>query len=125
MRWTGKNKYHAKKVTIDGIEFASKKEGMRYIKLREMMERGEISDLRMQVPFELVPAVLREETIHLKTKDKTVTRMAQRAISYVADFVYEKDGKTIVEDTKGFRTEGYKLKKKMMYALKGIEIQEI
>jgi hypothetical protein len=43
---------------------------------------------------------------------------------YRADFVYVESGKRIVEDTKGMRTDVYKLKKKMMLAILGIDIKE-
>ena len=120
-----KNKYHAKKVTFDGITFDSKKEGLYYLRLKDMLRCGEISDLRLQVPYELLPAVYRDEVVHLKTKDKIVPRLVQRAVVYVADFVYTQDGKEIVVDTKGVRLPDYIIKKKMMLALKGIEITEI
>lgn len=120
-----RNKYHATKVTFDGITFDSKKEGLYYLKLKDMMHRGEISDLRLQVPYELLPAIYRDETVHLKTKDKVVRKLIQRPVTYVADFVYTKDGEEIVVDTKGVRLPDYIIKKKMMLALKGIEITEI
>ena len=120
-----KNKYNAKKVTFDGITFDSKKEGLHYLLLKDMERKGEISNLRLQVPYELLPAIYRDEIVHLKTKDKIERRLVQRAVNYVADFVYEKDGREVVVDTKGLRLADYILKKKMMLALKGIEITEI
>lgn len=121
-----RNKYHAKKVTICGIEFDSKKEGMRWLLLKDMERSGEISDLRRQVPFELLPAIYRDVTVHLKTKDKVERKLVQRAVHYVADFVYtDREGRQIVEDTKGLRLPDYILKKKMMLALLGIRISEI
>lgn len=121
-----KNKYHAKKVSILGVEFDSKKEGMRWLLLKDMERAGEIRDLQRQVSFELLPAIWRDEVVHLKTKDKVERRLVQRAVHYVADFVYTtREGRTIVEDTKGVRLPEYILKKKMMLALKGIEITEI
>lgn len=120
-----KNKYHAKKVTILGIDFDSKKEGMRYLLLRDMERNGQISDLQLQVPFELLPTIYEDVTVHLKTKDKIERRVKQRSVSYIADFVYTKDGKQVVEDTKGLRLPEYILKKKMMLALLNIEITEI
>ena len=119
------NKYHAHKVNICGIEFDSKKEGMRWLLLKDMERRGEISGLRRQVPYELLPAIYRDEVVHLKTKDKTEKRLVQRAVHYIADFVYTKDGKQVVEDTKGVRLPEYILKKKMMLALLGITVTEI
>lgn len=119
------NKYHAKKVVFDGITFDSKKEGLYYLKLKDMERRGEISNLRLQVQYELLPAIYHDEVVHLKTKDKVVQKLVQRAVYYVADFVYDKDGKEYVIDTKGMRLADYILKKKMMLALKGIEVIEV
>jgi len=120
-----KNKYHAKKVEFDGIIFDSKKEGMHYLKLKDMQNRGEIENLRLQVPFELLPAIYKDEIVHLKTKDKIVKKLVQRAVNYVADFVYEKDGVQYVIDAKGMRLSDYILKKKMMRSLLGIDVIEI
>ena len=120
-----KNKYHAKKVNILGIEFDSKKEGMRWLLLKDMERQGLISNLQRQVPFELLPAIYEDVTVHLKTKDKIERRLKQRSVNYIADFTYTKDGKQIVEDTKGLRLPEYILKKKMMLALLNIEISEI
>lgn len=121
-----KAKYGSKKVTFDGLEFDSKKEMYRYIRLKSMQEEGLISDLRMQVPYEIIPAVYEDETVQLKTKVKTVTKCVQRAAYYLADFVYkDKDGNEVVEDAKGMRTEKYLLKKKMMRAFLGITIKEV
>ena len=125
MSWRRGNKYHAKSVVIDGIKFPSGKEGERFLYLRELEKRGEISNLRRQVRFELLPAAYKDVVKHLKTKDKVVSRVFLGSVAYVADFVYERDGQTVVEDTKGYKTKEYIIKKKMMYALKGIEIQEI
>lgn len=120
-----RNKYHAKKVTILGITFDSKKEGMRWLLLKDMESRGEISNLQRQVPFELLPAIYEDVTVHLKTKDKIERRLKQRSVNYIADFTYIKDGKQVVEDTKGLRLPDYILKKKMMLALLNIEVIEI
>lgn len=66
------------------------------------------------------------EEKQLKTKVKMVQRCAQRAVHYIADFVYkDKEGNEVVEDTKGMRTKEYLLKKKMMRALLGIQIKEV
>lgn len=118
-----KNKYGNKKVVIDGIKFDSQKEGNRYIELKQKERLGLISDLRLQVKYELQPSY--------KINGKTI-----KAINYVADFVYKVSlsdnehptmliTQTIVEDTKGYRTEVYKLKKKMFEYKYGIEIEEV
>ena len=121
-----KSKYGSKKVTYSGIAFDSKKEMYRYIRLKEMQDKGEISDLRLQVPFELIPAVYETHKVQMKTKVKTVTKLVQRAAYYVADFVYtDKDGNQVVIDAKGFRPYEYELKRKMMRAFLGITIKEV
>lgn len=121
-----RSKYHNKKVTFDGIEFDSKKEMYRYIRLKSMQEEGLISELRMQVPYEVIPAVYEKAEKQLKTKVKMVDRCVQKATHYIADFVYtDKDGNMVVEDVKGTRTEKYLLKKKMMRAFLGITIKEV
>lgn len=120
-----KTKYHNKKVSFQGIEFDSKKERDFYIYLLSQQQHGEISNLRIQVHYELLPAIYKSTVIHLKTKDKTVSTLVQRKVEYVADFVYtDKDGTERVIDTKGFRTKEYQLKKKMMRSLLNIEIIE-
>ena len=119
------NKYKNKRVEYDGRVFDSLKEYRRYCQLKALLKCGAISSLQLQVPFELLPAVYEDERIQLKTKVKVKRRCVQRAISYIADFVYMKDGHLIIEDVKGYRTKEYELKKKMMRALLGITIKEI
>lgn len=50
------NKYHAQKVEFDGKRFDSRREARRYAELRLLERAGEITGLRTQVPFELIPA---------------------------------------------------------------------
>lgn len=123
------SKYLNKKTEVDGILFDSKKEASYYLRLKEMEDKGEINNLRRQVPYELIPAVYRDEVKHLKTKDKTITKCLQRATHYVADFVYNlPSGEEIVVDVKSYITRKnaeYRLKKKMMLAFNGIEITEV
>lgn len=121
-------KYNATKCLVDGIEFASKREANRYLELRLLERAGEISDLRLQVDFELIPNQYRTEKRYGKNgkplKDKEV--LLERKVVYRADFVYtDNDGKTVVEDTKGFRTTEYVLKRKMFLYKYGFPITEI
>jgi hypothetical protein len=109
----GLNKYHARKVTLCGETFDSQRECNRYCELAMLQKAGEISGLRRQVKYELIPAQ--------KVGGKTV----ERATTYIADFVYNEDGKTVVEDVKGVRTPEYKIKRKLMLWLKGIRIKEV
>lgn len=124
------NKYRNIKTEIAGHKFDSRKEAKYAILYKTWEHEGKISNLRMQVPYEIVPAVWEEETVQLKTKEKTVRRCKQRASYYVADFVYtdNETGKEIVVDVKSQITRNnavYRLKKKMMYAFNGIEIKEV
>lgn len=121
-----RSKYGNKKAKANGKVFDSKKERSRYYTLQALEKAGEISDLRMQVPFEIIPAVYETVEVQLKTKTKQVQKLVQRAAHYVADFVYkDKDGNEVVCDAKGFRTKEYELKKKMMRAFLGITIKEV
>lgn len=106
-------KYHAKKTELDGITFDSKKEANRYAELRLLERSGAIHNLQRQVRYELIPAQ--------KKDGKTV----ERACHYIADFVYEENGKTVVEDVKGYRTKEYVLKRKLMLQVHGIEVREV
>ena len=110
----GRNKYHAKKTTIDGIIFDSKKEALRYCELRAMEHAGKIFSLERQVKFNLIPA----ET------DKNGNKL--REINYFADFVYfDEKMQRIVEDVKGVRTPVYNLKKRLMWHVHHIIISEV
>lgn len=110
--WT---KYNNKKITVDGQIFDSKKEASRCEELRLLEKAGEIKDLRTQVKFKLIPA----------QRDEATGKVIERECSYKADFVYEEDGKTVVEDVKGFRTKEYVVKRKLMLWRYGIRIREV
>ena len=104
-----KSKFKNKKIVIDGISFDSKKESARYLELKKLEGFGLISDLRLQVRY---PLVINNLLI----------------CTYIADFVYKRDGNEIVEDTKSAFTAKlplYRLKKKLMKACLGIDIQEV
>ena len=105
----------------------SRKEARRYEELLLLQRVGKISNLKAQVPYELIPA--QYETYERYGKNgqrlKDGTRLVERACTYVADFVYTENGKTIVEDTKGMRTADYIIKRKLMLHIHGIKIHEI
>lgn len=118
------NKLHAEKVDMtmpDGtlMHFDSKREARRYMDLWLMQRAGEISGLRTQVKYELIP----------KQEHKDGTK--EKGIDYVADFVYQQGGETVVEDSKGFRdtsSASYRLfvmKRKMMLYFHGITVREV
>lgn len=96
-----RNKYgNTKIVSENGDKWDSKREMKRWLVLKDAERSGLITDLRRQVRFELIPAIKRKGIVQLKTKTKEVEKTEQQAITYTADFVYTKDGKTVVEDIK-------------------------
>lgn len=124
-----RSKYGSRKVTIDGITFDSIREGNRYKELKLLERAGIITGLQRQVKYVLIPAQ-REFCNEIYTKGKNKGcfkpgKLLEKECSYIADFVYVQDGKTIVEDTKGFRTEAYKIKRKLMLKEYGIRINEV
>lgn len=125
------NKYGNRKCQYNGIVFDSRHEMNRYKDLY-FMERGhEISDLRVQVPFVLIPEQREEPTErYLRGPHKGEYKpgtIIEKACTYVADFVYTdvQSGKTVVEDAKGMKTEVYRIKKKLMLYVHGIRIIEV
>lgn len=106
-----KNKYHA----IKSGGYDSKKENRRACELKMMQRLGLISELREQVKFQLIPV----------QRDKR-GNLLEHACSYIADFVYYDEHRNlVVEDTKGVRTDVYKIKRKLMLQVHGIIIKEM
>lgn len=93
-------KYNNKKTQVDMYVFDSVLEANRYKQLALLERAGEIKNLRLQVPFLLQDS--------FRKNNKTY-----RKIEYIADFVYEEKGQTVVEDTKGIKTEVFKIKQKL------------
>ncbi|MDC7221618.1 MAG: DUF1064 domain-containing protein [Spirochaetales bacterium] len=104
------NKYRNVKTEIDGMIFDSKKEGQRYLDLKVLQQSGEISDLKMQVPF-------------------AYDEGGKHIFKYLADFTYkDKEGNMIIEDVKSAKTAKlpvYRLKKKLIEARYGVVISEV
>lgn len=100
-------KYRNNKVTVDGIKFDSGREANRYRQLWMMSQANAISDLKLQVPF-------------------VCTVAGKKICTYYADFTYRTAaGELVVEDVKGMRTPVYRLKKKLVEAIHGIQIREV
>lgn len=99
------SKYRNRKTEVDGITFDSKREAARYSELKLCERAGLISELKTQVRYRL------EVNGH-------------KICDYLSDFQYVENGALVVEDTKGFATPAYKLKRKLMLALHGIVIRE-
>lgn len=108
-------KYGNRKITtVGGETFDSKREYDRWMELVLLVKAGQISNLSRQVKFELIPS------------QRIGKKVVERACHYIADFVYiDKDGELVVEDTKGFRTKEYRIKKKLLLYVHGIQIKEI
>lgn len=111
------SKFNAKKYETESGVFDSKKEAARWDELRKKEVKGDISNLRRQVPFLLIPAQYVDG------------KLIERSVRYVADFVYERDGETVVEDVKGYRKgtaySYYVIKRKLMLYQYGIRIKEL
>lgn len=102
-----RHKYNAKRTTIDGVTFASMAEAKRFSELKLLERAGEITNLTLQPKY---PIVVNGEKI----------------CTYIADFAYlDLHGKMHTEDKKGFRTALYSIKKKLVRACHGIEIEEV
>ena len=107
-------KYSNQKVTDKGITFDSKAEHRRWCYLVMLEKAREITDLQRQVPFLLIPELVKPKG------------GKERPTHYIADFVYRnKAGMRIVEDVKGAVTPEFRLKRKLMLHVHGIEVQEI
>lgn len=112
------SRYNNTKIESEDGKFDSKKEYQRWLFLKEAEKSGIISNLQKQVKFELIPAVTEEYVKHLKTKDKIETRTLQLAITWTADFVYEKDGEMVVEDikpSKSLLSDRFVIKEKLFF----------
>ena len=95
-----------------------------------MLQRGgKIKDLQRQVKYELIPAQYETYERYGVKGDrlKDGKRLVEKSCDYVADFVYTdaETNQTVVEDTKGFRTKDYIIKRKLMLFVHKIRIKEI
>jgi hypothetical protein len=105
-------KYGNKKKEVDGILFDSTREALRYSELMLLIKRGDIGSLEVQKQFILVPS------------QKLSNGKTERAVKYIADFVYTSDGIQVCEDVKGFKTKDYIIKRKLMKFIYNIEVLE-
>ena len=124
------NKYRNQEVvTFDGIKHASRKEADRWCELKLLERSGKISELKRQVKFTLIPAQYEVYERYSKSgkRLKDGQRCIEKACEYIADFVYRnaQSNEIVVEDTKGFRTEKYIIKRKLMLYIHHIRIREV
>ena len=125
-RYCNRNKYGNTKTEVDGIIFDSAKEARRWQELRLAERADAIRDLRRQVKYELIPAQ-REPDQRGARGGVIKGKLLERAVYYTADFVYYDmaAGRTIAEDTKGFKTKDYIIKRKLMLYVHHIKIKEV
>lgn len=109
-----KSKYGNRKVKRDGMVFDSIKEYTRYHELKLLERAGKIIHLKRQVPFSVIPPQRDEEG-----------KVIERGVKYIADFTYIENGELVVEDTKGFKTPEYIIKRKLLLKEHGIRIREV
>ena len=110
-------KYQNRKVVVDHVKFDSRKEANRYCELKIMEKAGLIRNLELQKKFVLIPT------------QREGKKVIEKECSYIADFVYEQNGQTVVEDVKGYRGgEAYTtfvIKRKLMLFRYGLKVREI
>lgn len=128
---SSKLKYGNEKTILDGISFDSKKEANRWAELKILEKAGKIEDLRRQVKFVLIPAQYEDSTeVYKRGPNKGKPKrgkLLEHECSYVCDFAYrdKETDRTVVEDSKGFRTKDYITKRKLMLERYGIRIREV
>lgn len=103
-----RRKYGNRPGEVDGRRFDSQKEASRYGELCLLRWAGKIRDLECQPEY---PLVVNGVKVGL----------------YRGDFRYFdcETGQSVTEDVKGYRTREYRLKRKLVKALYGIEIREV
>lgn len=124
-----RSKYGNRKTVVDGITFDSKKEANRFRELQLLERAGKITALQRQVKYVLIPTQ-REFSNEIYKKGAhqghfKPGKVLEKECSYIADFAYIQDGAYVVEDTKGVRTEAYKIKRNLMLVCYGIQIKEV
>jgi hypothetical protein len=98
-------KYGNRITEVDGIKFHSAKEAKRYTELKVLARAGIIRGLILQPRF---PIIVNDVKV----------------CTYISDFEYVENGVRIVNDVKGFKTDVYVIKKKLMKSVYGIDILE-
>lgn len=119
------SKYGARKVRYKGTVYDSKREARRAVELHLLEKAGKITDLQEQVKFVLIPTQREPDTVGKRGGIKA-GKVIEKECAYIADFVYtDENGQRIVEDTKGFKTKDYIIKRKLMLYRYGIKVREV
>ena len=113
------SKYRNKKVVVPGIgTFDSTKEYNHFCELRALERLGVITGLKRQVRYEI-----------LGLQDTLEGKVLEKPVYYIADFVYERNGETVVEDVKGYKKGAayslFAIKRKLMLNMHGIRVVEV
>ena len=123
-----RRKYGNKKIQAGGQVFDSKKEYKRFCELSLLERAGEITNLQRQVPYLLIPEQRAPSTEVYKKGYRAGQPkpgpVLERKVVYIADFVYQENGETVVEDTKGIKTKEYIIKRKLLLYRYGIRMKE-
>jgi hypothetical protein len=102
------SKYRNKKTTVDGIKFDSKREAQFYSSLKQLERAGQVSQIELQKRYPL-------------------SVNGHAVCSYLADFAFHDaiQGRYRVVDIKGVLTKDFSIKRKLMRAIHGIEVEVI
>ena len=104
------NKFNAQRADAFGIVFDSQKERDYFLFLKGEEQKGKIKKIQLQPNYELLPAQLVEQANGRKKQYAPIT--------YTPDFFVEwKDGRKEIIEVKGFKTEPYRMRKKMLLYL--------
>ncbi len=123
------SKYNNEKVVMYGIAFDSRREAKRYRELCLLERAGKITELELQKKFVLIPTQ-REQTGKVfkqgpRKGEPKPGKVIEKECAYIADFAYKANGQMVVEDTKGYKTKDYLIKRKLMLYVHGIRIREV
>lgn len=122
------SKYLNKKITFAGETFDSKKELRRYHELMLLEKAGKITGLERQKKYVLIPAQKEPNSVGVRGGIR-FGKTLEKECAYIADFVYQENGQTVVEDVKGYKKGGayavFTIKRKLMLERYGIRVKEV
>lgn len=119
------NKYNARRCVIGNEVYDSRKEMRRHQELLLLEKAGVIKNLKRQVKYILIPS---QREVVIKKGKARQGKVIEREVAYYADFQYEENGQTVVEDCKGgnaTKTDTYVIKRKLLLYVHGIRIREV
>lgn len=105
------NKYNAKKVVVNNINFDSQAEAEYYLFAKSLLNKGEISDLTLQPQFLLQDGY----RVNTNTTKRGIKKIS--SIKYTPDFMFVQDGKNVVIEVKGFMNDSYKIRKRLFLTM--------